>query len=380
VRTSFFFVIPLLVAFCVERLAAADDKKPPEVTPPSEIGGKKLKEWVAEIKDPDPGVIENAIRTVVHFGKDAREAGPALIYQLENHRDSSIRTNAAIALGILNQELHSGDIPKAVDKLSQRMIDDGQTIVQFHATLALSRFGADAKIAIPKLVLATKEGRSWEIRKAAVIALGSAAGDKEKGPDPRAVGALVYALEDKCAQVRIEAVIALGILGKPNGKDHGDAILTALANRFRDHDKTVQVWAYASYMALDGVNAKKLNDMAKYLKSPELAARCHAAKALSMFGSEAETHIPELVAMLHDKDPVAAVAAATALSQMDKDQKERKPVAKVTARLKKEVLPVMADMVKDKDLDEGLRQFLLGVLEHYEIKPDKEKPAEKVGK
>jgi HEAT repeat protein len=387
-RSSLFFVIPLLAVLSAGRLPAADEKKTLEPTPPSEIGGKKLKEWIAEIKDPDPGVVENAIRTVVHFGRDAREAGPALIDQLENNRDSSIRTNAAIALGTLNQELHSADISKAVDKLGQRMTDDGQTIVRFHATLALSRFGADAKPALNKLVLTSRDGPSWEIRKAAVIALGAAAADKDKGPDPkgpdpRAVSALVGALSDKCAQVRLEAVIAIGILGKPASKTELDAVLTALAYRFKDHDKAVQIWAYTSYMALDGVNAKKLSEIAKHLKNPELAARCHAAKALSMFGSEAEAHIPELVETLHDKQPTAAAAAAEALASMDKDLKAEKPksVPKVTARIKNEVLPIMADMVKDKDLDEGLRQVLLIVLQHYDSnKPAKEKPGEKAGK
>jgi hypothetical protein len=382
-RSSILLVIPLLAVLSAGRLPAADDKKPTEPTPPSEIAGKTLKQWIAEIKDPDPGVAENAIRTVIHFGRDARDAGPNLLYQLENNRDASIRTNAAIALGMLNQELHSSDITKAVDKLSTRMIEDGQTIVRFHATLALSRFGADAKPALSKLILASKDGPSWEIRKAAAIALGAAAGDKEKGPDPRAVNALVVALNDKrCAQVQLEAVIALGVLGKPAAKNEADAVLTALAGRFKDKDHMVAIWAHASYMAVDGINAKKLSDIAAFLKNPDVTARCHAAKALSMFGSEAEAHIPELVEALHDRQAAVACAAAEALAHMDKDLKAEKPksVPKATARIRKEVLPVMADMLKDKDLDEGLRQILLSVLDHYDVKPAKDKPAEKAGK
>jgi HEAT repeat protein len=381
-RHSFLFTITLLAVLSAGRLPAADEKKSTEPTPPSEIAGKDLKKWIAEIKDPDPGVVENAIRTVIHFGREARDAGPNLIDQLENHRDSSIRTNAAIALGILNQELHSSDITRAVDKLGQRMTDDGQTIVRFHATLALTRFGPDAKPVLNKLVLTSKDGPSWEIRKAAVIALGAAGGDKDKGPDPRAVNALVAALSDKCAQVRLEAVIALGVLGKPAAKTEADTVLTALTGRFKDHDKMVAIWAHASYMAVDGINAKKLSEIAAYLKNTDVTVRCHAAKALSMFGSDAEAHIPELVETLHDKQPAAASAAAEALAHMDKDLKGDKPksVAKVTARIKKEVLPIMADMVKEKDLDEGLRQVLLSVLEHYDIKPAKEKPGENTGK
>ena len=381
-RSSLFLTIPLLAVLSAGRLPAADDKKPPEPTPPSEIAGKNLKQWIAEIRDPDPGVVENAIRTVVHFGREAREAGPDLIYQLENNKDASIRTNAAIALGILNQELHSSDITKAVDKLGTRMDIDGQTIVRFHATLALSKFGPDAKPVLNKLVLASKDGPSWEIRKAAAIALGAAGGDKEKGPDPRAVNALVTALSDKCGQVRLEAVIALGVLGKPATKTETDTVLTALTGRFKDHDKMVAIWAHASYMAVDGINAKRLTDIAAYLKNSDVTARCHAAKALSMFGADAKAHIPDLVETLHDKQPTVACAAAEALAHMDKDMKVEKPksVPEVTARIKKEVLPIMADMVKEKDLDEGLRLLLLSVLDHFDPKPAKDKPAEKVDK
>jgi hypothetical protein len=89
-----------------------------------------------------------------------------------------------------------------------------------------------------------------------------------------------------------------------------------------------------------------------------------------------------LVETLHDKQPAPACAAAEALAHMDKDLKADKPksVPEVTARIRKEVLPIMADMVKDKDLDEGLRQILLSILDHYEVKPAKDKPAEKAGK
>jgi HEAT repeat protein len=364
------------------RPPAADDKKPKE-QPPLEFGGKKLKEWIAEIKDPDPGVVENAIRTIVHFGKDARDAAPHLIEQLE-HKDPSIRTNAALALGTIGEDLFKNDAVKAVEKLAHKMSTDEQAIVRFHAALALSRIGADAHAVLNDLIQASSTGPSWEIRKAAVIALGAAGAVREKGVDPRATAALVKALGDRCAQVRLEAVMGLGILGKPASNADLQTVLTALGNRIKSdrEDETVKIWAYAAYMAVDGVNAKKLGKIAEFLKSPKLPARCHAAKALSMFGSDAEASIPELVATLHDKQPTAASAAAEALAHMDKDLKAEKPKSdpKITARLRKEALPIMADMVNDKNLDEGLREVLLGVLDHYDYKPADKKSGDKSGR
>ena len=143
-RSSPFLAVPLWLFLASAMLPAADDKKPADFVPPTEIAGKSLDKWVEEIRDPDPGVVENAIRTVLHFGKDARKAGPNLIAQL-NSLDASLRANAAIALGTLNKELHSSDIPKAVDKLAKLLTDDSQMVVRFHCALALSKFGPEAK-------------------------------------------------------------------------------------------------------------------------------------------------------------------------------------------------------------------------------------------
>src|SRR6266849_3185621 len=104
-RSSPFLVTLLWAVLATAPLPAADDKKLGEITPPTEIAGKSLEQWVDEIRSTDPGVVENAIRTVLHFGRDARKAGPNLILQLDS-LDASLRANAAIALGTLNKELH----------------------------------------------------------------------------------------------------------------------------------------------------------------------------------------------------------------------------------------------------------------------------------
>jgi HEAT repeat protein len=354
-RSPLLLVIPILALLAAGRLPAVDEKNA-ESAPPSKIAGKPLKQWVAEIKDPDPGVVENAIRTVLHFGSDAREAGPNLILQVDS-LDASLRANAAIALGALNKELHSADIPAAVKKLGDHVTDDSQTVVRYHCVLALSKFGAVAKSALPKLISASQDARSWEIRKMGVIALAAVAGDKEQGPDVRAIVALREALlNSTCSEVRQEAAIALAILGKPASDLEAANTLKALEAKFLDHDKSVCVLAHAAYMAVDEINENRLKEIAKYLAAPEAATRRSALRAFSTIGAKAEAHIPDMIALLRDKEPNVAAAAASALTQMDKDISTDEKDAKVTARLKKEVVPVLNELLGDKNVDEALKR------------------------
>ena len=66
-----------------------------------------------------------------------------------------------------------------------------QSIVRLHAAVALMRLGTDSRPAIPKLVNATRDPSSWEIRRTAVMGLQAAAYDKTTGADMRAVLARV---------------------------------------------------------------------------------------------------------------------------------------------------------------------------------------------
>src|SRR5438552_10373536 len=129
-------------------------------------------------------------------------------------------------------------------------------------------------------------------------------------------------------------------------------------------------------MVVDEISYPQLNSIAKYLKDPSVQVRWYALKAFSTIGAKAETHIREMIPLLNDKEAIVAAAAATALVEMDKDkQNEGKKDPKITARLKKEVVPLINDRLKDKDLDEGLKRTFQAALEVLG-----EKPVEKAGK
>src|SRR5262245_10969041 len=91
-------------------LAAASpvsaDPKP--TAPPSEVEGKTLNEWKAELKHPDPGNREYAIRAITLFGPASPEVVTLLLDRCLD-RDMSPRVRAVQALGIL--ELNKDDAP-----------------------------------------------------------------------------------------------------------------------------------------------------------------------------------------------------------------------------------------------------------------------------
>jgi HEAT repeat protein len=314
----------------------AKDAEKPSIT---EIGGKSLNQWIAETKSPDASVRENAVRTIMLFGEAAAPAAPALIDRLLDV-DVSLRVNACIALGAT--DVSGPDVPKAIEALGRRVTDDREAIVRFHAAMALSTFGKEAKDAIPKLVNASRDASSWEIRKAAVLALGRAgAAEKDDPLDMRAATALIYALSNEAtATVRLEAVMSLGSMGRPALPADQASIEAALKRAISDRDRTVQIWAVVGWMAVkDQVSDEGLTALSKLLKDKELAHRCHSARALGTIGTKARSKMPDLIELLADKQREAVLSAIWALARLG-DAK---------------AVPALQEVLQRKEADDGLK-------------------------
>jgi HEAT repeat protein len=320
-------------------------KKPeaPAKGEPQQIAGKTLEQWIADIRDPDPGVRMTALQTLPQFPSARLTAVRAVLTEF-NDRDPSLRANAVVALGSMGIG-RAEDVEPAIKALA-RLLSDPQQIVRYRAATVLGGFGPAASTAIPQLANAFKDPyASFETRKVVVFALGqtgrprpeptaSAQADQsERGPNSQAVHAVIDALKDYCSLVRLEAVKAFIYLGKPASTAQRQAVRTALWGVLRDRDRTVSIWAYVALMSLDKVTEEYLKDIARYLKSSHPPTRMQAAEALAAVGSPAHSRLSDLLSALDDRDPDVVIACLGAIPHLLPGKKVTDETLEPIARL-----------------------------------------------
>lgn len=331
---------------------------------PTEIGGKSLKQWIAEIESKDPSVRETAIRAVPYFGKPAKAAAPPLTHVVRNDPDASCRVHAALTLAALADYITGEDATDAIKNLTDRADKDPQDIVRFHAVMALGSFGPRATLAIPVLAIRIRDTHSWELRRAAISALATIATDTKNGPDPRAVTAIAKLLLDpnnpeKSGQVRMEAVMALGGLGRPISVQEFKLAVSALELALKDPDKPVTIWAAVALMAVDKVTDAGLKSVAKHLTGKDVMAKVHAARALAAMGKESKAHVKDVANMLEDKDPMAVAAAIDALAMWGSTARDTATVS------------ALEKIMDKKDQTDYFKQAAKSALEQINGKPNK---------
>lgn len=337
------------------RAAPSAEVKPMTGTHVNEINGKSLEEWVKQIKNPDPSLAETAIRMVTLFGPDAApKAADALVDAL-HFTDASLRVNAALVFSMIGvDEKHA---PKVVAALAQRVNEDNQAIVRFHAAIALGRIGDGYRSSIPALVFRCTDQSSWEIRRAAAFALGRAgkavASTANAGVEMHAAHALIQlfagAYPDRCAQVRLTAVQALGSMGIPGAPNDKAVILVALKRALKDRYKPVVIWAHVGLMADGEPTEDHLPAILAFMKGREgkdFEAHLEAIRALGTMGKNAKAAVPQLTDELEGPEPALVVAACWALGEMKDDATSALPVLEAL-KTKKETLEEIRTQATD---------------------------------
>jgi HEAT repeat protein len=312
----------------------------------TDLEGKSLSYWITEIKSSDPGRRERAISALPHFGSAA--CTPEVVGKLLERfkpnieKDASPRLRALQVLNLL--EVKDNDVKRVVEGLTDSL-KDAHSPIRYNAALGLVRFGPEARAAIPLLATKIAEDKfCWEIRRAGLAALIAAGRDPNGGPpDPMAVEAMLKASKDvKASEVRMEAAIGMGALGKNTDAKLADKVESALNNLVSDEDERVSVSAKFSLLTLHGHKDAAIVDFAGFFGHPKVTVRSHALRALSLLGPKGKPAQTQVIEVLNDKDPSVQIAAITALVSME-DKGEV-------------VLKALKDLTERMDALEGVRQ------------------------
>ena len=123
--------------------------------------------------------------------------------------------------------------------------------------------------------------------------------------------ALIAALKDRNAQVRLCAAGALGEIG-PESKE----AIPALSQALKDKDPKVRDQAAKALTKFGAEGKDAVPALAAALSDPNAAVRIEAAYALAAVGPEANSAIPALNKMLKEKDGGVRGAAKYALRKI----------------------------------------------------------------
>jgi HEAT repeat protein len=296
---------------------------------PTEVGGRKLEEWLKDIESPDPSVREGAIRVVVQFGPPARRAIPALVRQCRILNDLSPQASAIIALSeLVPQSQPSGGQPDgytrdAVDALGQLM-DSTQAIIRYRAATALAWIGPPARAALPKLIIRIEDKYSFEIRKAVCGALGTVGRDEQGWPILNALEALAKGAADRDSRdVRIEALQSIISLGPPYGGVPPPQLTAVLKQRLSaERDKAALIWVRVALMRLDppSVTDANITLISKQMFAKPgvtLEQRVQAAKALGYMGAAGKPGLTDMIeALQKSEEKVLTVQLCWSLARM----------------------------------------------------------------
>jgi HEAT repeat protein len=372
---------------------------------PAEIGGKSYDQWKTELSNPDPSVRAHAIMVMPYFRQRGEEAIPRLAHIAQHDGDASPRVKAVLALQVMRTRDKDRDL--VIRALGYCVAHDPQTIIRYEAARALPKFGTDSQRVIPDLVTGMGNSSTWEVREVCIQALRAAGVDPKKGPDPRVTDALIARLNsytEPTKKVRLEAIIALGGMGRPQDPGKYTQVMTALKGpyTYKSRDKVVKLWSHVAIMALDDkVDDSYLKTVVDYMRDRERDVRVHAVSAMGVLGVKAHEYVRDVIARLDDKETEVVLATCQALGRMgDRGPRVLSALIKATERegTAKDALPIVMDASKAlvqigvtspevmaalnkvaerKDLDEQQKFLIARLIE--EIKKPKEdvKRAEK---
>jgi HEAT repeat protein/S1-C subfamily serine protease len=362
---SFFVDVTEAHDFLKKHYLAVNAPYPPQTRPLLAAGGggaglAQVPDLIKLLDHGDASVRAKAARMLGEAGPSARNAIASLLKLLKDPDDFTRRT-AAEALNKLG--------PPGRDdlRLLTTALKDSAVEVRVYAASALGKMGADARHAAPALVEALQDSDAG-VRQSAARSLAKVGTDSKDTVFP----ALLKAVGDSERDVRQAAAEALSACGPLSAAD-----VPALVGLLKHQDAEVRVQALKALgkMGRDG-KAALPNVLEACKGTADLGTRRAAVEALGPLGADAKAAVPVLIEALKESDKdlrrdaivvlakfgpdakPASAALGAALKDADKDV--RKNAAVALGKLgpgAKDTLPYLVEGLKDKD-----KEVLLAVL------------------
>jgi HEAT repeat protein len=297
-------------------------------TIPEEVGGKTYNEWKRDLSHSDPYARIQAIMAILAFGEQAAEAVPTLTRMLQRDReDGGVKAKVLLALKIM--KINESDKENTVKAVAHTIANDTQSIIRYEAACTIARFGSVfakspemRQKVVADLVKGLGDTSTCEMRKACITALIVAGVDPKQGPEPRVTDALILRTKpywEPSKIVRLEAIIALGAMGRPRDPKKLSQVLGALREHYKSSDKPIKIWTHVSLMALDDdkIDPNEVNMIVRYLKDPDREVRKHAVTALGAMEKKADEHVKDICTLLEtEKETMVQEAACSTLARM----------------------------------------------------------------
>ena len=326
--------LPMLCALATSVPAQPPAASMTESKPPTQISGQSLEEWIKKLSDPDPSTKDAAIRVVPLFGPPARKAIPKITSMMRD-TDNTVRVSALRAVTSFPYD-DQKMIDAVVKNVEEMLRTSTQTAIRIQAALAAGRLGSHAKSTIGPLCDHTiKDQSSYEVRRAAAVALGQVGFDEKSYPDKRALSSLLLALSDPAVVVRLEVLKSLLYLGAPGTLEGADAERKSLMQRLElksakhEPDPAMQLVIRGIIIRLDSVllavpeeqlasegakrerkeavtrTAKYLDEIAKELTSSKSGMRVTAADVIGVLDKAGLSKVNNLLEGLRKEEDKA---------------------------------------------------------------------------
>jgi HEAT repeat protein len=288
-------------------------------------------ELIAAVKDASATVRAAAVRSLSNFTRGDDSMIPGFLSMLEND-EPEVRRACVEVLGTARPT--PALVPALIDTLRSH---DRQ--VRFYSARLLGRIGAEAKAAIPSLILVLKEPidpeiaqtkvltTEWDPSGSAAIALGQIAASEE------VIAALSETLSSGIPERRLSAAEALGRIG-PRAAPVSPALIGALKELLDSQEERPGAYTMAVALGRIAPNSASAQDAVITLmrvlgSSRYRLASVGAAEALGKFGRDAASAVPKLRALAADpssaKDPHHTVMEA-----LDAIERASRPVGVIS--------------------------------------------------